>query len=210
MSPIAVQAGHVIGTSARLPRHRGIVTVLHAYCGYICKRYKFSSSLVRRCVVSLFAIIVFHVLSLSLARGYRPFVPSPRRVFHSTSYLCHQGLWKTCCSNSLLGPFSAHCCWIFFFFFYVELVEREGEREVCRYYERQIPLAPNSTFIHGSLEVYRKMGTNYIATLTIVRCKGYFTFFYKNYNFLEFLKMLRIVRRSLAYFHAWLSSIAIV
>lgn len=90
----------------------------------------------------------------------------------------------------------------FFFFFYVELVEREGEREVCRYYERQIPLAPNSTFIHGSLEVYRKMGTNYIATLTIVRCKVNFTFFYKNYNILEFLKMLRIVRRSLAYFHA--------
>lgn len=90
MSPIAVQAGHVIGTSARLPRHRGIVTVLHAYCGYICKRYKFSSSLVRRCVVSLFAIIVFHVLSVSLSLSHGDIVllsprPDasfiPRRIF---------------------------------------------------------------------------------------------------------------------------------
>lgn len=96
MSPIAVQAGHVIGTSARLPRHRGIVTVLHAYCGYICKRYKFSSYWSNVVPFPFLPSAFTFSLSLSLsrarARGYRPFVPLPRRVFHSTSYLCHQGL----------------------------------------------------------------------------------------------------------------------
>lgn len=130
MSPIAVQAGHVIGTSARLPRHRGIVTVLHAYCGYICKRYKFSSYW-SNVVPFPFLPSVFHVFSLSFSfsrarAGISSFCPlaQTRLSFH---VVCHQGLWKTCCSNSLLAPFSVHCCWIFFPFLF--FTEREKERE---------------------------------------------------------------------------------
>lgn len=57
MSPIAVQARHVIDcTSAGLPPSCGIVTdyrTYTAYCGYICKHYKSSV-----CFVSLLLFVV--------------------------------------------------------------------------------------------------------------------------------------------------------
>lgn len=127
MSPIAVQAGHVIGTSARLPRHRAIVTVLHAYCGYICKRYKFYS--VQRYAVSLFAIGLSRFsLSLSArARGYRPFVPSAqtRLSFHvvSLSPRIVKNLLLQFTPRSFLPPLLLD--------FFFPFLHREKER-VCR------------------------------------------------------------------------------
>lgn len=127
MSPIAVQAGHVIGTSARLPRHRAIVTVLHAYCGYICKRYKFYS--VQRCAVSLFAIGLsrFPSLSLCTRTGISSFCPLrpdasfiPRRIFVTKD--CEKPAAPI--HSSLLSPSIV----VGFFF---PFLHREKER-VCR------------------------------------------------------------------------------
>lgn len=180
MSPIAVQAGHVIGTSARLPRHRGIVTVLHAYCGYICKRYKFSSYW-SNVVPFPFLPSVFHVFSLSFsfsrARGDivllspRPdasFIP--RRIFVTKD--CEKPAAPI--HSSPLSP-----CIVVEFFFLFYFLQRERGREKDRFIiVRETNIARNSTssFIHGSLE--KKSGNKLFLSLSEnPRCKGYFTFF---------------------------------
>lgn len=133
MSPIAVQAGHVIGTSARLPRHRGIVTVLHAYCGYICKRYKFSSYW-SNVVPFPFLPSVFHVFSLSFSfsrarAGISSFCPlaQTRLSFHvvSLSPRIVKNLLLQFTPRSFLRALLLN----FFFLFYFYR-GREGERKI--------------------------------------------------------------------------------
>lgn len=133
MSPIAVQAGHVIGTSARLPRHRGIVTVLHAYCGYICKRYKFSSYW-SNVVPFPFLPSVFHIFSLAFSfsrarAGISSFCPlaQTRLSFHvvSLSPRIVKNLLLQFTPRSFLRALLLN-----FFSFFIFYRGREGERKI--------------------------------------------------------------------------------